>query len=83
MQWHPEKNVWENGEKADGSPYENIPHGPDAMAVTLHLAGLLAAEARKSTHRFADPAEEQGALIWNYPIFPTGPEFVQEYLYDF
>jgi|AntAceMinimDraft_5_1070358.scaffolds.fasta_scaffold71608_1 gamma-glutamyl hydrolase len=83
VQWHPEKNVWELGETATGAPYEAIPHGPDAVSVTLYLAAFLTAEARKSGHKFAEPLEEQAALIWNYPVFYTQPEFEQSYIYDF
>jgi hypothetical protein len=86
-QWHPEKNVWEFNEKADGTPYEAIPHSPAAVDVSLYLADFLVTESRKSGHRFSDPAEEQASLIWNYPVFSAAQtkstSFVQEYIYNF
>lgn len=79
--------MWEFNEKEDGTPFEAIPHNTDAVAVTLYLAEFLVNEARKSGHRFADPAEEQAAIIWNYPIFSVAQtkstSFVQEYIYNF
>ena len=83
VQWHPEKNVWENGEYPSGAPYENIPHTPDAMDMTLYLARFFVSEARLNDHAFEDAATEQASIIWQYPIFYTAPEFVQEYIYDF
>jgi len=83
VQWHPEKNIWEMGETPSGAPYEAIPHGPQAVSMTLYLAQYLMAEARKSSHSYSDPLEEQSALIWNYPVFDTNPEFVQSYISDF
>lgn len=86
VQWHPEKNIWELGEDASGATYENIPHTPEAMEVTLHLTSFLASELRKNTHSFASQADETDALIWNYPIYftqPTSGSFVQEYIADF
>ena len=83
VQWHPEKNVWENGEYPSGAPYENIPHTPDAMDMTLYLARFFVSQARLNDHAFADAATEQASIIWRYPVFYTAPEFVQEYIYDF
>ncbi len=110
VQWHPEKNIWELSENSDGSPYENIPHTPEAMEVTIYLAKVIVVrracesppfsarspclthfsseqffveQAKKSTHKFRSEAAEAAALIWQYPIFVTGPSFVQEYIADF
>jgi gamma-glutamyl hydrolase len=83
VQWHPEKNVWELGETSAGLPYENIPHTPDAISTTLYLADVLITESRKNDHKFPTETEESEALIWQYPIYYTAPEFVQEYIADF
>jgi len=78
-QWHPEKNTYEFGENPDGSFYEAINHSRDARAVTEYIANFFVDEARKSTHKYPTPAMEQAALIYNYPVTKTGPEFVQTY----
>eukprot|EP00618_Florenciella_parvula_P001818 CAMPEP_0119542538 /NCGR_PEP_ID=MMETSP1344-20130328/53640_1 /TAXON_ID=236787 /ORGANISM="Florenciella parvula, Strain CCMP2471" /LENGTH=301 /DNA_ID=CAMNT_0007586769 /DNA_START=75 /DNA_END=980 /DNA_ORIENTATION=+ len=83
VQWHPEKNVWELGKYPDGMPYEAIPHTVEAMDTTLYMAKQLVLEARKNNHAFPDQATESAVLIWNYPVFVTGMEFVQEYIADF
>lgn len=83
VQWHPEKNVWENGEYPSGASYENIPHTPSAMEITLYLARFFVSEARLNDHKYYDATTEQASLIWQYPIFYTNPEFVQEYIYNF
>lgn len=80
VQWHPEKDVWELGEYKNGMPYEAIPHSIDAMRVTHHLSQRLIKDARQNSHAFPDYATEQAALIWNFPVFMTGPSFVQEYV---
>ena len=41
------------------------------------MAKQLVLEARKSNHAFPDQATESAALIWEYPVFVTGMEFVQ------
>jgi len=83
VQWHPEKNVWELGKSPDGMPYEAISHTVEAIDTTLYMAKQLVLEARKSNHAFPDQATESAALIWEYPVFVTGMEFVQEYIADF
>jgi hypothetical protein len=44
---------------------------------------LLITESRKNDHKFPSESEEAAALIWQYPIYYTAPEFVQEYIADF
>lgn len=78
-----EKSIWELGESPSGTPYEQIPHNMDAVETTLYFAKFLNTEARQSTHKFDDPAEEEASLIWQYPVFYTAPEFVQSYVYEF
>ena len=51
--------------------------------MTLYLARFFVSEARLNDHAFEDAATEQASIIWQYPIFYTAPEFVQEYIYDF
>lgn len=80
---HAEKIIWELGETSTGAPYENIPHSMDAVETTLYLAKVLNAEARKNDHKFDNAQDEADALIWQYPVFYTAPEFVQEYIYSF
>jgi gamma-glutamyl hydrolase len=78
-QWHPEKNTYEFGEYSDGTPYEAINHSRDARAVTEFIANFFVDECRKSTHKYPSEAVENAALIYNYPVTKTGPEFVQTY----
>ena len=83
VQWHPEKNIFELGKYPDGMPYEAIPHTVEAIDTTQFMAKSLVLEARKNDHAYPDQATESAALIWNYPVYVTGMEFVQEYIDDF
>jgi gamma-glutamyl hydrolase len=80
-QWHPEKNNFEWGDSKDGTPYEVINHSPEAVAASQALANFLVGEARRSEHKYATPADEAAALIYNYNATKTGPSFVQEYYF--
>jgi len=82
VQWHPEKNTFENGQNPDGSPYGAEVHSADAVAVTFAMANKLANAARKSQHTFEDPKFEQAALFSNcVPTDGKYPEFVQSYYF--
>ena len=67
-QFHPEKTQFE------WTPMLQIPHGPAAVDVSLGLAKVLVAEARKSTHSPASYADEADLLIYNYAPTFTGRE---------
>ena len=68
VQFHPEKAAfeWSTQPKVD-----QIPHWPDAVAASDYLATFLASEARRSDSVFPSEAEEQAALIYNYPAYFT------------
>jgi len=78
-QWHPEKNQFEWGEQSNGAPYEAINHSKDAIMASQYMANFFVDECRKSNHKYPNEQVEDAALIWNYPVTKTGPEFVQEY----
>jgi len=78
-QWHPEKNIFEFGKTSNGIPFEAINHTRNARAVTEYLANFFVDECRKNYHKYPTEAMEDSALIYNYPITKTGPEFVQTY----
>lgn len=82
VQFHPEKNAYEFGEYADGSPYEVIDHSPEAITAGQFFATFFISEARKNDQHFADPRAERRALIYNYQTSTvTDPGFVQSYLF--
>jgi len=62
VQWHPEKNAFEHGLRADGTPFEAISHGLEGVAVEQYMANFFVSQARRSTHRFADPKQEAARL---------------------
>lgn len=64
VQWHPEKNTFEHGLSEDGTPFEAIPHSPEAVAVQQYVANFFVNEARQSTQRFAHVADEASHLIY-------------------
>eukprot|EP00448_Togula_jolla_P009141 CAMPEP_0170606862 /NCGR_PEP_ID=MMETSP0224-20130122/20747_1 /TAXON_ID=285029 /ORGANISM="Togula jolla, Strain CCCM 725" /LENGTH=334 /DNA_ID=CAMNT_0010931989 /DNA_START=48 /DNA_END=1052 /DNA_ORIENTATION=- len=66
VQWHPEKNTFEHGMQ-DGRPYENIPHGPDAVLVEQYVANFFISEARKSTQSFARTEDLQSRFLLGLP----------------
>ena len=55
VQWHPEKNAFENAcLSQDGTPFEGINHGPEAVAATFALAQSFVGRARASRHQFME-----------------------------
>ena len=79
-QWHPEKNVFE-WYQTNGIPYESINHSAEAVYITQYVSNYFVAEARKSSHTFADPDEENARLIYNYEKVKSGPDFVEKYYF--
>lgn len=82
-QWHPEKNPFEWQLSADGTPYEAINHSAEGILATQYVGNFFVSESRKNTHKYATPAEEQAALIYNYPVYKTTGDFVQKYYFHF
>ena len=82
-QWHPEKNTFEWGLNADGTPKEAINHSPDAVAAAQYMANFFVQQARMNTHKFANTADEKAALIWNYQCTYTDyySDFVEKYYF--
>jgi len=79
VQFHPEKNIFEWGEKSSISA---IPHWPEAIQASQYLANFFISEVRKSRHRFPSWADEHKHLIYNLkPEYTglTGSVFVQCY----
>ena len=68
-QFHPERNnfEWASNKEAPWLPLEYINHSPEAVKATQRMADTFVAEARKSTHGFADPSVAFHSLIWHYP----------------
>lgn len=66
-QWHPEKNNFEWSQNAD---YSNIPHSPDAVAVSQQTAEFFVDQARRSQHAF--PEARRDALIDSARLLYTG-----------
>ena len=52
VQWHPEKNAFENALSEDGTPFEGINHSSEAVAATFALAQSFVGRARASRHQF-------------------------------
>jgi gamma-glutamyl hydrolase len=77
-QWHPEKNSFE-WYQTNGIPYEAIDHSAEAVAVTQYVSDFFVGQARKSSHKFSDPTEENARLIYNYEKVKSGPSFVETY----
>jgi gamma-glutamyl hydrolase len=77
-QFHPEKNIFEQGEAAGGGPYEEIAHSRSAVAASQYMANFFVEQARASTHRFAsDPWPH---LIYSHTTTTDdAPEFIQIY----
>ncbi|XP_025152457.1 chitobiosyldiphosphodolichol beta-mannosyltransferase isoform X2 [Harpegnathos saltator] len=78
MQFHPEKNIyeWKTG--------KNIPHGINATRVAQYFADFFINEARRNSHRFSTPQEEERSLIYNYPVTYTAPQgstYLQCYMF--
>ena len=78
-QWHPEKNNFEWSQNAD---YSNLPHSPNAIAVSQATARFFLSEARKSGHIF--PEELRDELIYSAPVIYTGKgDWIYEQVYVF
>lgn len=81
VQWHPEKNTFEHGLSADGTPFENIPHGPDAVAVQQYMSNFFVDQARRSTQRFSNHTMAALRLIYGQHIsMALTPAFVETYV---
>ena len=65
VQWHPEKNAFEEGLAPDGSPYEVTNHSAPAVRATWQLAQTFLSAARRSSHTFRDAQLERNALFGN------------------
>lgn len=79
-QFHPEKNLYEWGLSADGTPYEAINHSPDGVLVAQYFANFLVAQARTSSASFGSAEAENAALFYNESTSEAeAPEFVQAY----
>ena len=52
VQWHPEKNAFENALSADGTAFEGINHSEEAVAATFAFAQSFVGRARASRHQF-------------------------------
>lgn len=82
VQFHPEKNSFEVGEYADGTPYEVIDHSYEAIFASQYFANFFINEARKNDLHFADIKTQKKALIYNYHTSTvTDPGFVESYLF--
>lgn len=83
VQWHPEKNAFEHGERLDGMPYEAIDHSSDAVSVTSSFASSLVDLARLNNHTFEDPTTRQKSLFVNFPASTLlYPSFEQAYFFS-
>ncbi|KAL1515077.1 hypothetical protein AB1Y20_004141 [Prymnesium parvum] len=79
-QWHPEKNIFEQGMQESGLPFEAMHHDSYAVAVSQYFANFFVGLCRGSTHKFLSPASESRALIYNYRTSTAmAPNFSQEY----
>ena len=73
MQWHPEKNAFENAPSPDGTAFEGINHSEEAVAATFALAqSFVAGRARRAivlwrgtrgASRTVFPSERTGRLV--------------------
>nr|XP_004653382.1 gamma-glutamyl hydrolase [Jaculus jaculus] len=78
VQWHPEKAPYE-WKKLGG-----ISHAPNAVKTAFYLAEFFVSEARRSSHHFQSPLEENGSLIYHFSPVYTGniSSFQQCYMFD-
>lgn len=82
VQFHPEKSMFEFGEKDSGTPHEVINHSFEAISASQYFANFFVNEARKNDQKFHDPHEERAALIYNYRTYTVkSPKFVETYLF--
>jgi len=80
-QWHPEKNSFEWGKEITGVPKEAINHSPEAVLAEQYVSDIFVQHARKNSHSFPTPAEEDAALIYSYTPSKTTGSFVQSYFF--
>mmetsp|Transcript_110874 Transcript_110874/g.220518 ORF Transcript_110874/g.220518 Transcript_110874/m.220518 type:complete len:380 (-) Transcript_110874:20-1159(-) len=81
VQWHPEKNTFEHGLSADGTPFENISHGPEAIAVEQYMSNFFVTEARRSTQSFSNHTAAALRLIYGQRVSTAlNPAFVETYV---
>ena len=62
VQFHPEKNPFEKGVKADGSFKEAIDHSVEAVAAAEYLASFFIEQAKRNTHAFPSTSVLNAAL---------------------
>ncbi|KAF0305914.1 Gamma-glutamyl hydrolase [Amphibalanus amphitrite] len=82
VQFHPEKNIFEWGEKDN---IDAIPHWKEAIQASQYLANFFIDEVRKNTHRYQSVEQEKADLIYQYsPVYSgdTDSVFDQVYLFD-
>lgn len=83
VQWHPEKNMFEWAVTSDGQFFEAIDHSLEAVLASQYFANFFVNKCRHNHNRFESVAEQQAALIYNYPKFASGPDFVETYYFHF
>ena len=83
-QWHPEKNIFEQGVVLpQGYPYEAIHHSRAAVAVSQYLANFFVDRARRSDRTFANATDEWARLMYQRNASTLfRPAFMQVYLFD-
>ncbi|XP_068130695.1 gamma-glutamyl hydrolase-like isoform X2 [Hyperolius riggenbachi] len=65
VQWHPEVNRFQwRRDRA-------YPHSVNAVWISQYIANFLVNEARKNPNHFTNAAEEESALIYNFPLTYT------------
>ena len=80
-QFHPEKNSFEWTPR-----YHEIPHFQRAVESAFFMASFFVEECRKSRHKFANRAQEEEHLIYNYNPTYTGKldiDYVMQQCYFF
>jgi len=84
-QWHPEKNIFEQGEQLpSGQPYEVVQHTRAAVSISQYMANYFVDQCRRSLHRFKSPEEGWNRLIYKDTTSTVmSPNFVQVYLFDY
>ena len=84
-QWHPEKNIFEQGASLpSGAPYEVAKHTLAAVSVSQYFANFFVQQCRSSSHKFTSPTVEWASLIYNYTTsMDAYPQFVQTYFFDY
>ncbi len=80
-QFHPEKNIFEQGVYLpSGRPYEAIHHDVAAVAAAQYFANFFVNRARRSNHSFRDANDEWEHLVYQDKTNTDGaPGFVQSY----